>query len=124
MDVQDIIRLPDPRHEARLTLREVVRDKDGTPHTWIRVELTGYGCPAGAADYSLLIGDTLSRFTRLSGDGLALRAYFDRPLPRARVVTLIYGRTALADFPMDIDMRAIARLDRSRLPKGVVDSLM
>ncbi|MFP5248077.1 MAG: hypothetical protein ACLGH0_15395 [Thermoanaerobaculia bacterium] len=121
MEATEIIRRPDPRASVRINFREVVRDVGEKPHVFIRVTLTGWRFSTGAYDYALLIGNTVSRFTRVSADRVTLYAYFDRPIPRAEVVTLVYGKTAIEDFRFDIEPQRIPRLERSRLPKGVAD---
>jgi hypothetical protein len=123
VEVKDIIRLPDPKRDVRADVREVVRDVNGKPQTFIRVRLTGYYFPEGAREYALLIGDAVSRFSRVGPKGLSLSAYFDRPLPPARTITLVYGRVVMADFNLSVSMTALARLDRQRLPEGIVDLL-
>ncbi|MGE3507820.1 MAG: hypothetical protein AB7N65_02940 [Vicinamibacterales bacterium] len=65
---------------------------------------------------------TLGDGSRLDGAArLSIREVVREPLPRAKVVTLTYGRLVLADFPLDVDMRYVPRLDRARLPPGTVD---
>ena len=117
MEAKDIIRLPDPRRAVRAELREVVQERGGKARLYTRVKLTGWYFRAGALEYALLIGDAVSDFTRIADDGLSLLAYFDRPIPPARVVTLVYGNVVQEDFAIEIDPQRIPRLDRAKLPQ-------
>jgi hypothetical protein len=121
MQAKDIRRMPDRKRDARLQLREVVRDLDGRPHVFLRLRLTGFYFPPGALAPFMMVGDVVSRFASSSADGLTVTAYFDQPLPQARIVTLGYGNVAVEDFNLEVDTRALSRLDRERLPRGVID---
>jgi len=121
LQVKDIIWPPDRRSAVQAELREVVRDHDGKPHVFLRVKLSGWYFRHGAYDYALLIGDVVSRVAHLTPDGLTLCAYFDRPIPAVRKVTVVYGNVALEEFPLALEDGAVPRLDRKRLPRGVVD---
>jgi hypothetical protein len=121
MDARDIIRLPDPRRDVRIALREVVYDYGGRPHVFMRARLTGWGFQQRAEEPFLLVRDVVSRFMRISPDGLTADAYFEKPLPHVREVSFGYGRTVEWDFPVTVDETPVGRLDRERLPRDVVD---
>jgi hypothetical protein len=122
MDAKDVIRLPDPREEVVLELREVMLELHGKPHVFMRARLTGWHFPHRAQLPFLLVGDVVSRFVRISPDGLTADAYFDTPLPPAKGVSFGYGNTVTWDFELDVDESRVKRLERGRLPEGVVDA--
>lgn len=119
MEASDVIRLPDLRENVRATVREVVRDLDGVPHVLWRLTLTGWVFPGRANKPFMLVGDAVSDFVRLTPDGVA-HGYFRRPLPAAERVSFGYGRVVKWDFDVAVDPE-VPRLDRRRLPEGVVD---
>lgn len=121
MDVKQIVRLPDPRHDVRAELREVVREVDEQPHVFIRVRLSGWHFPERAPEPFVLIGNVVSRFVVIGPGGETADAYFDVLPPTARVMSFGYGRTVSWDFPVGVSARRLARLDRARLPAGVVE---
>jgi hypothetical protein len=123
MDASDIIRLPDPREHVRLELREVVHELHERPHLLVRARLTGWHFPHRAEEPFLLVGDVVSRLVRIAPDGLTADAFFDRPLPHVHIVSFGYGRTIAWDFALHVDMERVERLDRARLPEGVVHVL-
>ena len=45
MDAKELIRLPDPRKNVRVEVREVVREIFGKPHLLLRMRLTGWYFP-------------------------------------------------------------------------------
>lgn len=47
MNAKELIRLPDPRADVQIEMREVVQDFRGKPHILIRVQLTGWYFPPG-----------------------------------------------------------------------------
>lgn len=121
MDARDIIRLPDPRKNVRLDLREVVLDLHGKPHLFLRARLTGWHFPERAQEPFLLVGDVVSQFVRIAPDGLSADAYFDKNLPTARKVSFGYGKTVAWDFALSVNERRAKRLELERLPKDLVD---
>ena len=121
MRAQDIIRPPDPRLTVRGDLRETVHGFKGEPHLFLQLKLTGWHFPERAGLPFVLVGDVLSRFVVIAPDGLSATAYFDRPLPAADRVSFGYGRIVAWDFDIAVDPQAVERLDRERLPAGVVD---
>jgi hypothetical protein len=121
MDAKELIRLPDPRNAVRAELREVVRDRFGRPHVFLRIRLTGWHFPHRAPKPFVVIGDVVSHHVVIDRDGLGANAYFDRPLPRADRITFGYGRTIAWDFNLPIDPQRIPRLERPRLPNEAVD---
>jgi hypothetical protein len=121
MRVQDLIRLPDPRADVRIAVREVVRDVFGRPHVFVRVRLTGWRFPHRAAEPFLVVGDVVSRMVYIDADGLSASAYFDQPIPAARRVSFGYGRTIHWDFDLPVEPRRMERLDRARLPPDTHD---
>ena len=121
MQAQDIIRPPDPRFTVHSQLRETVREFHGEPHVFLQLKLTGWYFPERAGLPFVLVGDVLSRFVVIAPDGLSATAYFDRPLPPAGRVSFGYGRIVAWDFDLPVEPEAVERLDRERLPAGVVD---
>jgi hypothetical protein len=121
MNIESLIRLPDPRKDVRIEAREVVRDVFDKPHLFIRVQLTGWHFPHRAPEPFLVVGDAISRRVIIDRDGLVAHAYFDRPLPATQRVSFGYGIVIHWDFEVPIDPERIRRLERTRLPKGTVD---
>ena len=120
MEASDVIRLPDLRENVRAAVREVVRDLDGRPHVLWRVTLTGWVFPGRDSKPFMLIGDAVSDFVDLTPDGIA-HGYFSRQVPAAKRVSFGYGRVVRWDFDIPVDPD-VERLDRRRLPDGVVDA--
>jgi hypothetical protein len=121
MNINDIVRLPDPRKDVKVQLREVVRDIGKKPHILIRVRLTGWHFPQRAPEPFLVIGKTVSKFVILDEEGTTADAYFDVRPPAAKRVSFGYGNIIAWDFEVPIAPAKIETVDRARLPKGVVD---
>jgi hypothetical protein len=123
MNAKELIRLPDPRENVRVEVREVVRDVFSKPHVFIRVRLTGWYFPGRAPEPFMVIGDVVSKVVIIDPDGRGANAYFDQPLPRADRVSFGYGKIINWDFNLPINPERMPRLDRVRLPKDVIDQL-
>jgi hypothetical protein len=121
MEVKDLIRLPDPRKNVRIEMREVVRNVFDKPHILIRVRLTGWHFPGRALEPFLLIGKVVSRTVIIDNDGLGANAYFDKLFPATKRVSFGYGNVILWYFDLSIDPKNITRLERARLPEGAID---
>lgn len=121
MNAKQIVRLPEPRKDIAVELREVVRDVAGTPHVFVRVRLTGWHFPQRALEPFALIGTTVSKFVVIEPGGTGLNAYFDVRPPAARRITVGYGNIVAWDFDIAIDPARLERLDRTRLPPGLND---
>jgi hypothetical protein len=121
MNTTEIIRLPDPRKDVKIELREVVRDVEGKPHIFVRVRLSGWHFPERALEPFMVIGNTVSKFVIIGSEGATADAYFDVRVPTAKRVTFGYGKTVSWDFDVPVVSSRIDRLDRARLEKGVVD---
>lgn len=121
MLAKELIRLPDPRKDVRVGVREVVRDVFGKPHVFIRVRLTGWRFPGRAPEPFMLIGDVVSRKVIIDQNGLGANGYFDKPLPRVDRVSFGYGKVIRWDFDLPIGPNDVIRLDRARLHKEIVD---
>lgn len=121
MKANELIRLPDPKRDVRAEVREVVKDVEGHPRVFNRIKLSGWHFPERAPEPFMVVGEVVSRRVEISPDGQTARAYFDEPLPRAERVSFGYGKVISWDFDFQIDPREIPRLDRLRLPKGVID---
>jgi hypothetical protein len=121
MEAKDIIRLPDARENVRADVREVVRDQSGKPHVFIRVRLTGWNFPHRAREPFAVVGDVVSKRVAIDADGLGANAYFDKPLPESRNVGFGYGNVLKWEFGTPVAPSKIERLDRARLPQGIVD---
>lgn len=115
----DIVRLPDPRRDVRIGVREVVRDLHGKPWLFMRVKLTGWNFPHRAELPFMLVGDVVSSFVVISPDGSVATGYFEQPLPAAMRVSFGYGRTIAWDFDLAVEPQRIERLDPARLPKDI-----
>jgi hypothetical protein len=120
MNAKELIRLPDPRKNVRVEVREVVRDVFETPHILLRARLTGWHFPHRAELPFLVIGDVVSHMVIIDRDGLGANAYFDQRFPAAEQVSFGYGNTIHWDF--DVHVHAdVPCLDRSLLPEGAHD---
>jgi hypothetical protein len=117
MDIKDVIRLPDPRKEVKVEIREVVRDVGKKPHVFIRVRLSGWHFPQRALEPFLVIGKAVSRFVVLDPDGTAADAYFDVKPPAAERVSFGYGNIIAWDFDVRVDPARIDPLDRGGFRK-------
>src|SRR5436853_1167289 len=91
LEAKDIIRLEGPVPEIEIDVREVLRDLHGRPHLLTRVRISGGYFPPRAEEPFLLVGDVVSWFAVTDQDMRTLRAYFDKPLPRARRASFGYG---------------------------------
>lgn len=121
MNIKEIIRLPEPRKDIKIELREVVREVAKKPHLFIRVRLLGWHFPERALEPFLVIGNAVSRFVILGADGTTADAYFDVRPPAAKRVSFGYGNIISWDFDVTVEPAGIDRLDRTRLPKGFID---
>ncbi len=121
MNLNEIVRLPDPRKNVKVEIREVVRDLPKKPHVLIRVRLTGWHFPERAPEPFLAIGNVVSKFVLIEDAGATADAYFDVSLPAAKRVSFGYGRIISWDFDVTIDPATLVRLDRARLPKGFIE---
>jgi hypothetical protein len=121
MNINEIIRLPDPRNEVKVEIREVVRDVKEKPHVFIRIRLIGWHFPERAPEPFLVIGKIVSKFVLIDHGGTTADAYFDVRPPAAKLVSFGYGKIITWDFEVMVDPAGIVSLDRARLPKGFVD---
>src|SRR6267154_3224565 len=121
MKATELIRMPDPRVNVRAEIHEVVRDLGGRPHVFVRVKLTGWHFPHRAPEPFMAIGEVISQRVIISRDGLTAQGYFNQLLPPAGTLSFGYGNVIQWDFNIAIDPRTIVRLDRLRLPPGVID---
>lgn len=121
MDAKELVRLPDPRADVQIEMREVVKDFRDRRHLFIRVRLTGWHFPHRAPEPFAVIGDTVSHHVVISRDGLQADAYFNSALPAAPVLSFGYGKVITWDFPLPKRRKKIAPLDRAKLPDGTVD---
>jgi len=121
MNIEEIIRLPDPRNEVKVELREVVRDVKKKPHVFIRIRLSGWHFPERALEPFLVIGKDVSKFVLIDHEGTTADAYFDVRPSAAKRVSFGYGKIISWDFDVMVDPAGIDPLDRARLPKGFVD---
>ncbi len=121
MDISQVIRRPDPRKSVQVELREVVRDVGNKPHVFIRARLSGWHFPERAPEPFVVIGKAVSRFVVIGPGGDTADAYFNVRPAAAREVSFGYGKAISWDFEAHVDAQALPRLDRARLPKGVID---
>ena len=119
LEANEIIRHPDPRRQVQAQLREVIHDFQGKPARFFRVRLTGWHFPQRAPMPFMVIGDTVSRFVRISPDGSTADGYFVKELPAGRKLEFGYGKVVSWDFPVTIEPGQIERIDRSALPASV-----
>jgi hypothetical protein len=123
MNIKEITRLPDPRKDVKVEIREVVHDVHKKPHVFIRVRLSGWHFPERALEPFLVIGKTVSKFVLIAHEGTTADAYFDVRPQVAKRVSFGYGNVISWDFDVTIEPKGIDPLDRARLPKGFVDLL-
>lgn len=121
MNIQDIIRLPDPRKSVKAELREVLRDEKERPRLYVRVRLSGWYFPHRAPEPFMVIGDAVSKFVVIDHESKTADGFFEAMVPTARVVSFGYGNVVSWDFPISINPRKVHLLERDRLPKGFVD---
>jgi hypothetical protein len=121
MNVNEIIRLPDPRVNVRAEIHEVVRDVNGRPHVFVRIKLTGWHFTHRAQEPFMVVGNVVSQRVIISRDGLSAQGYFNQLPPPAKTLAFGYGNIIQWDFNLAIDPGTIVRLDRLRLPPGVFD---
>jgi hypothetical protein len=121
MNINEIIRLPDPRKAVTVEAREVVRDFEKRLHVFVRVRLSGWHFPERAPEPFMVVGHAVSRFVRISRDGSFADGYFDVRLRSTKVVSFGYGKVVSWDFDTPFKLSAIARLQRRRLPPGFID---
>jgi hypothetical protein len=121
MNIEEIVRLPDPRRSVKAETREVVRDVAQKPHVFIRIRLSGWHFPERAPEPFVVIGKALSKFVLIDHEGTTADAYFDVMPPTAERVTFGYGTVVSWDFDVAIDPAHVDRLDRARLPRGWID---
>jgi len=121
MDIKEIIRVPDSRKNVKAEIREVVRDMAKKPQIFIRVRLSGWHFPERALEPFLVIGKTVSKFVLIDPEGTTADAYFDVMPPAAGRLSFGYGNIVSWDFSIKVNPAGIERLDRERLPKGVID---
>jgi hypothetical protein len=111
LEAKEIIRHPDPRKEVRAQLREVIHDFRGKPGKFIRVRLSGWHFPERALEPFMVIGEAVSRFVRISPDGLTADGYFANEPAAGRTVEFGYGKVVSWAFPITIQPRQIQRLN-------------
>ena len=111
---------PGRQPRFRWSAREVLRDLHGVPHLLVRVSLSGPYVPPRSGEPFAVVGNVRSRFVLLVDGGLRANAYFDCLLPEGGLVAFGYGRRVRERFPGPFRSAAVARLDRSRLPRGTV----
>jgi hypothetical protein len=121
MKFEEIIRLPEPSRNVRAEISEVVRDVAQTPHVFVRVRLRGWYFPERAPEPFLVIGKVVSNFVLIGPDHETADAYFDVNPPAAKSVSFGYGKIISWDFEVLIEPSQIIRLDRARLPQGLID---
>ena len=91
----NLIQKPITSEQLTWNSRQVLRDLDGAPHLFARVELKGTHFPERALEPFVRVGKLRSRFVRLAHDGQSVRAYFDRPPTDGGTVEFGYGDEVL-----------------------------
>jgi hypothetical protein len=61
----------------------------------------------------------VSRFVRISPDGMTADAYFATELPAARRLEFGYGKVVSWEFPVIVRPDRIRRIDRSTVPSSL-----
>lgn len=91
MRVNDAMRLPleDPR--LQWEARQVLRERGGEPHLFLRLRLKGGYFPRRGVAPFVQIGGLRSAFVEIAADEESLCAYFDRPPGDNGVVEFGYG---------------------------------
>jgi hypothetical protein len=121
MNIQQIIRLPDPRKDVKIEVREVVHQVAERPHIFIRVRLSGWHFPERALEPFMVIGEAVSKFVIISDEGATADAYFDTRPQAAKRVSFGYGNIVSWDFDVPVNPSRIKALDREKLPKEAID---
>jgi hypothetical protein len=115
---EDLLRFPIEHERLRWDAREVVRELADGPHLFVRLTLTGTRFALRALEPQVWVGMSYARFVDIAEDGLTVRAYFDETPPPGTVYFGYAQRPELAFG--DFEPERVPRLDRTRLPRGVV----
>jgi hypothetical protein len=110
--------IPPEKDLVQLEAREVVVDLFDRPHLLTRLTLTGPHFPHRSAAPHLTVGETRSKFVRISEDGLRADAYFDEPLPEGGQIVLGWGGSVDLIFPEPFRREVVRKLDRERLKRA------
>jgi len=109
-----------PLEDSRLQweARQVLRDRRGEPHMFLRIRLKGGLFPRRGVAPFAQIGAVRSAFVEISRDEESAYAYFDRPLTDGAAVEFGYGREVLLRFGRRFCNADLGRLDRRVIPPG------
>lgn len=116
---ENLTRFPIESESLAWEAREVLRDKDGHPHLWLRIRMTGTHFPHRASEPYLQVGKVRSAFAIIEPDGLSVSGYFDRPVGGGPVEFGYEGDGPLLRSARPLDVPATATLDRNLLPREV-----
>lgn len=111
--------------EFRWTGREVVRELNDRPHLLLRVEIRGAYFPLRAPEPFIRIvreeGTVESWFAEVAEDHAALRGYFPPGTDTDGILEFGYGAKVMGRVGQPFTPKAVERLDRTRLPRDVVE---
>jgi hypothetical protein len=115
----DLIKFP-IRHEAlKWEAREALLDVDGRSHLFLRIKLTGTEFPVRAQIPQVWVGSVYARTVLIDEDRRAVRAYFERPLPKRGKLYFGHNGHAELDFGF-YEPKRRGLLNRKRLSDDVI----
>jgi hypothetical protein len=115
----DLIQFPIRHENLRWEAREALLDVDGRSNLFLRIKLTGTKFPERAQIPHVWVGDAHARIVLIDEDRLAVRAYFEHPLPKSGHLYFGHAGHAELDFG-EYQPKRHRLLDRKLLPRDVV----
>jgi hypothetical protein len=97
--------------------RQVLRDRHGMPHMFIRLRLKGGHFPRRGVAPFARVGDTTSAFVEIARDEESACAYFDCPLDDDVDVEFGFGRDVILRFGRAFRRMDVSVLDQRFVPK-------
>jgi hypothetical protein len=113
------VRVSRPIESPRLEweARQVLRDRHGIPHMFIRLRLKGGHFPRRGVAPFALVGEARSAFVEIARDEESACAYFDCPLDDDAPVEFGFGRDVILRFARPFRRMDASVLDRRFVPK-------
>jgi hypothetical protein len=113
------LRVSRPIESPRLEweARQVLRDRHGAPHLFIRLRLKGGHFPGRGVAPFARVGDVTSVFVEIARDEATACAYFDCPLDDDATVVFGFGRDVILRFARPFRRAEASVLDRRFVPK-------
>jgi hypothetical protein len=118
MQTSKFTKHPERQDAISWEAREVVRDIEGHPQLFLRLELTGLHFAARAERAFMRVGPMESCFVRLSRDGSRALGYFDHALPTGGRIAFGYGSEVTILLHDTYVHDPAGELDRARLPQA------